>query len=313
MAFMQNKQATKQRSDSVRSLSKAIEPMPTTSATCRHWRRICYCAALLAVAAVIFSAYTWWSRPRPTLPTEIFRGITYTCFESNRPECIGLVHIVKIDLATPGIQLYLTPVDPAAARQGYQYRLDSAAAVLNRENLAVVVNGAYFSSESGVIEWSGDLARGVQTVIADHRVSHIDPHSFLLWFESDLTPHLEFDNPPPVAALQRASWGIGGGAIPLWKGKLREAAANHVMDRRTAVAIDTDRRLLWLTIFENASSRAVAQILAEQGGQDGFLLDGGHSTTMVLSSMAAHVQTGEMLHGWRPVATFFGVRADALR
>jgi hypothetical protein len=85
------------------------------------------------------------------------------------------------------------------------------------------------------------------------------------------------------------------------------------MDRRTAVAIDSGRRLLWLAVFESASSTGVARVLAEQGAQDGFLLDGGHSTTMVLSPQAAHVQSGSLLHEWRPVATFLGIRAEPLR
>jgi hypothetical protein len=224
------------------------------------------------------------------------------------------VHIVKINLAAPGIQLYLTPIDPMAAAQGFQYRLDSAAAVLDREHLAVVVNAAYFSSASGIVQWSGDMARGVQTIIADYQLSHVDPDSYLLWFESDLTPHLETEKPPSASVLLKARWAIGGGAVPLWKGKVWEAAAvDHLMDRRTAVAIDTDRRLLWLAVFENASERGAAQVLSDQGAQDGFLLDGGHSTTMVLSPQAADVQTGEMLHGWRPVATFFGIRAEGIQ
>jgi hypothetical protein len=220
--------------------------------------------------------------------------------------------VVKVDLAAPGVQLYLTPVDPVADAQGYQYRLDTAAVVLGRERLAVVINAAFFSSDSSVIQWAGDLARGVQTIVADGQVSHVDPHSYMLWFESDLTPHLEFEVPPSDTVLRQARWAVGGGAIPLWKGKLREAAASHETDRRTAVGIDTSRRLLWMAVFENASSVGVARVLAEQGAKDGFLLDGGHSTTMVLSPQAAHVQAGEMLHGWRPVATFLGVRAAPL-
>ena len=269
--------------------------------------------SLFAIAGLVVVGYRWWTQPRPTPPTEIFRGVIYTCIELSEPECRGLLHLVKIDLNAPGIQLYMTRTDPEAVAHGYQYRLETAPAVLEREHLALVVNAAYFTSDSGVLQWSGDWARGVQTIVADGQVSHIDPHSYLLWFESDLTPHLEFEKPPKAAVLRQARWGIGGGAVPLWKGKLREAAAGHEMDRRTAVAIDTGRRLLWVAVFENASSTAVAQVLAEQGAKDGFLLDGGHSTTMVLSPQAAHVQSGSLIHEWRPVATFLGIRAESLQ
>jgi exopolysaccharide biosynthesis protein len=84
------------------------------------------------------------------------------------------------------------------------------------------------------------------------------------------------------------------------------------MSRLTAVGIDSSRRLLWLAVFENASASAVARVLAEHGARDGFLLDGGHSTTMVLGPQAVGVPSGTLVLGSRPVATFFGVRAEPL-
>ena len=110
---------------------------------------------------------------------------------------------------------------------------------LEREHLAVVVNAAFFSSDSGLIQWSGDWARGVQTIVAEGQVSHIDPHSYMLWFR--IRPHASSGVRRcrrTNAILHSARWAVGGGAVPLWNGRLREAAASHEMDRRTAVAID---------------------------------------------------------------------------
>ncbi len=300
-------------SDLVESKIAAAAQRPRRSGL-RKWLRVALrLTVLLAVLGAAVFAYEWWTRPRPTPPTTIFCGVTYTCFEAHEPECRGLVHVVKVDLTAPGIELYLTPVNSSAAARGWQYRLDSAGSVLAREKLAVVINATFFTSDSGIIQWTGDLARSGQTIIADGQISHLDPHSYLLWFESDLTPHLEFAAPPQAAVLRKARWAVGGNAVSLWKGRLCAATDKHVLDRRTAIGIDTGRKLLWLTIFENASFDGVARVLAAQGAQDGFLLDGGHSTTMVLSAEAVDVQTGEMLHGWRPVATFLGIRATPLK
>jgi hypothetical protein len=96
----------------------------------------------------------------------------------------------------------------------------------------------------------------------------------------------------------------------VWKGAVREGVAFHETDRRTAVEIDTGQRLLWMAVFENAFAARVARILAKQGSQDGFLLDGGHSTTMVLDRKAAQFQSGALIRSGRPVATVFGVRAE---
>ncbi|MGO9111981.1 MAG: phosphodiester glycosidase family protein [Thermoguttaceae bacterium] len=279
----------------------------------RNWRRFAVCAVVAAaIAATGYAGYSWWTRPRPTPPTEIFRGIVYTCEEMNAEECRGLMCLVRVDLAAPGIGLYLTPLDPGAVSRGYQYRLAEATTALRRENLAVVINGTFFSAESGLFYRTGDLANSVQTVIADGEVSHVDPNSYMLWFGTDLTPHIEFRSPPDDGLLRSVRWGIGAGAVSLWKGQVRQSAVGHEMDRRTAVGIDSSQRLLWLAVFENASSSAVARVLGERGAQDGFLLDGGHSTVMVLGPQAAHLRSGVLLGGLRPVATCFGIRAEPL-
>ena len=251
----------------------------------RGWRRwVLGVVGLLAALGLAVCTYQWWTRPRPTPPTTIFHGVTYTCFEANQPECSGLVHVVKVDLTAPGIGLYLTSLNSEAVTRGWQYRLDSAVSVLEREKLAVVVNATFFTSDSGLIQWSGDLARSGQTIVAEGQVSHLDPHSYLLWFESDLTPHLELETPPKATVLQKARWAVGGNAVSLWKGKLCKVTDKHVLDRRTAIGIDSGHKLLWVAIFENASFDGAARILTEHEAQDGFLLDGGHSTTMVLSA-----------------------------
>ena len=123
---------------------------------------------------------------------EIFEGITYGC-ERLEPgeEGRGFVYWVRVDLTAPGIELYVTPKDPTAVSQGWQYRLRRIGGVVDREHLAIAINGTLFTSNSG---WwpkmPGDLANGVETVVADHVVSHVWEHTYLLWFDDQLTPHL---------------------------------------------------------------------------------------------------------------------------
>ncbi len=225
-----------------------------------------------------------------------------------------MVHIVQIDLTAPGIGLFVTPLDPEAVSRGYQYRLADATAVLRRDDLAVVVNGVFFSADSGLFYHTGDLANGIQTVIADGVISQeVDHNSCMLWFEPGFVPQMESGIVVNKAALRRARWGIGGvGGAAIWKGQVQTAGPARDLDRRTAIGIDSRRRLLWLAVFENASSLGVAEALKRHGVQDGFLLDGGHSTTMVLGPKAAHVRSGSLIGGSRPVATVLGIRADPL-
>ena len=156
---------------------------------------------------------------------EIFEGITYGC-ERLEPseEGRGFVHWVRIDLTAPGIELYVTPKDPTAVSQGWQYRLRRIGGVVDREHLAVAINGTLFTSNSGWWpQMSGDLANGVETVVADHVVSHMWEHTYLLWFDDQLTPHLRPSKPPTAAELAMAKWGIGGQAVWLlgWQSLVR--------------------------------------------------------------------------------------------
>ena len=51
------------------------------------------------------------------------------------------------------------------------------------------------------------------------------------------------------------------------------------------------------------------QELADLGAKDGMLLDGGGSSSMAIGKGATGVSAGVLYGGWRPVATFFGIRA----
>src|SRR5262245_37571517 len=182
----------------------------------RKWPRAL--PLVVVLAALIGGAFVYWDRRGPQVPTEIFEGITYGC-ERLEPsaEGSGLIHWVRIDLTAPGIELYVTPLNPSALAQGWQYRLRRIGDVVSSEHLAVGINGTLFTSNSGWwLRMSGDLARSLETVVADHVVSHVWEHTYLLWFDDQLTPHLQPSKPPKAVDLARAKWGIGGQGVWLW-------------------------------------------------------------------------------------------------
>ena len=124
----------------------------------------------------------------------------------------GSLHWVRIDL-TAGVELYVTPLDVTAVAQGWQFRLRRIKDVVDKEHLAVAINGTLFTSDSSwKLRMSGALANSVETVVADHVVSHLWEHTYLLWFDDRMTPHLRSSKPPIAADLALAKWGIGGQA-----------------------------------------------------------------------------------------------------
>lgn len=277
----------------------------------RTWLKRFVLVLLIGALAVV--GYTWWNRRGPQAPTEIFEGVTYGCDRlETSAEGSGLIHWVRIDLTAPGIELYVTPLDPSSVAEGWQYRLRRPASVLESEHLAVVINACLFTSDSGWFRRAGDLARGVETIVADHQVSHLWEHTYLLWFDDQMTPILKPSKPPTALELALARWGIGGQGVGLQGGKVG-LDEGEKPNARTAVAIDTQRKLLFLAVAEHATPRLVLQKLADLGGKDGMLLDGGGSSAMVLGNEAKDVRPGVLIGGGRPVATCFGVRARAIR
>ena len=267
--------------------------------------------ALLAFSiAPLEGEFTCSGRPAAA---EIFEGITYGCKQpAPSEEARGVVHWVRINLTVPGIAPYVTSKDPAAVSQGWQYRLRRVADVVASEHLAVGINGTLFSSQSRWWRRSGDLANAGISLVADHIVTHGWLDTYLLWFDDQLTLHLRPDK-TTEAELAMAKWGIGGEDFWLrdgrvWPGDYR----SFIPDGRTAVAVDLPRKLLFLAVGTHISPTLMYQTLADLGAKDGMLLDGGDSSSMAIGTGAKVVSPGAV-HGWRPVANQFGVRAEPLK
>jgi hypothetical protein len=273
------------------------------------------CARLgLAVALMALTGAdsAYWERCVPQ-PREIFSGVRYGCELLDRTEQgYGILHWVRVELGGPGIELYVTPLDPSAVAQDWQYRLRWIDDVVRDEHLAVAVNGTLFTSEySWRPRLPGDLANGVETVVSDHVASHFWEHTYLLWFDDDLDPHLRPSKPPELTELRQAKWGIGGQAVWLHDGKVW-SASDRQPNSRTAIGIDAERKLLFLAVAEWASPHLMLEELAKLGARDAMLLDGGASSAIAIGEDARDVATGPLFGGSRPVATFFGVRARRL-
>ena len=269
--------------------------------------------ALISLLAVVLMGAAYWTAQRPGVHAEqeIFHGVWYEAAmmpESSRAS--GLVHVVRVDLRAEGTSLYATPVDSSVLPAGDQYRLQFPSRVRRQENLAVTVNGTFFE-ERGWIYWPGARTRGIHTVVANGEVSHVHPHSYLLWKDAAGQLHLEQQRPPAEDVLDRAVWGIGGSEAVLRNGVPRSDTGT-APNRRTMIATDKTGRHLFLAVFEHASYQAAATFLASRGASDGIMLDGGGSSAMVVSPEAATSQTGTVAGGWRPVATHVGVVAEPL-
>ena len=246
---------------------------------------------------------------------EIFQGVVYGCQKlTMTDEGGGVIHWVRVDLTAPGITLYVTPLDPEAVAQGWQYRLRRIADVTDSEHLAVAINASMFDSNFGWRpRWwprlSGDLANGVETVVADHIVAPGSFNTSLLWFDNELTPHMVSTRSLAATGLGQAKWAISGGEVRLHDGVVWPGSGRPP-ESRTAVAVNEQRKLLFLAVGRWISQRRVLELLANLGAKDGMLLDGGGSSAMAIGQGAADASAGTVFGGWRPVATYFGIKAE---
>ena len=201
----------------------------------------------------------------------------------------------------------MTPLDPSAVARGWQYRLRPIEDVVEREHLAVAVNGTYFATASGSsLRFSGDLARSMQTLVSDHVIAHGPWGASLLWFDAELVPHVLQSAEPD---LSRAKWAVGySPELPLHNGQVLRAG-DSTADARTAIGIDQTRKLLFLAVGERISQSRMLHILADLGAKEGFLLDGGGSSAMAIGQGSTGIPATLLLGSGRPVATYIGVRA----
>jgi exopolysaccharide biosynthesis protein len=207
----------------------------------------------------------------------------------------------------------VTPLHPAAVARGWQYRLRPIEDVIEREHLAVAINGTYFTTASGSwLRFSGDLARSMQTLISDHVIAYGLWGASLLWFDAELAPHVLQSSSAAEPVLTRAKWAVGAHVLQLHNGQVLWAG-DSTADARTAIGIDQPRKLLFLAIAERISQPRMLHMLADLGARDGFLLDGGGSSAMGIGQGSTGIPATVLLGAGRPVATYIGVRAPPCR
>jgi hypothetical protein len=292
--------------------AKSTVAPATRRLTPRRLLRLVFRGALLVVAVMLVCAigvavWFWWTAPTPHPSVELASGITYVCQQYDEEEIRGLAHVITVDLNTPGLRLYLTPLERNAVEAGWEYKTCWPPTVAAQENLVVAINGTLFSTNRPEwAVWPGTLSRSEETVIADHVENHVDPNSYLLWFDDQLTPHLEKQKPPPAEVCQRAKWGIGGQSWSL-EGGVPTPWQHHERNWRTILGIDPEKKLLFLGAFDSASQFRAAQILAEHGAVQAIFLDGGSSTCLTFGQKPPGMSRRTAIFPYHAVATVFGV------
>jgi hypothetical protein len=240
---------------------------------------------LAGTALVIAASYVWINfhpQPSPSSQT-LFQGIEYARQVRSDPRPM-VIHIVSVDLRSPGISFLVTPGDPdhvlpLQARTTSQF--------LSEFTLQLAVNGDSFSP------WRSNSIFDYYP----HKGDRVEPTGFAA---SEGTVYSSQTDDEPVLYIARTNRARFNTPI----GKVYNAISGNTMlvergqalpglddtpQPRTALALDKAGKRLIIVLVDGRQPRysqgatltELAEIIIENGGYFGMNLDGGGSSTLV--------------------------------
>jgi hypothetical protein len=258
--------------------------------------------------------------------TRPFDGLTLSTMESVTPGVPQAIHVLRIDLTRPGIELEVTAGDPSA---GHGFRAQTTSEFLVRNKMSAAVNASFFDPFKGGTP-GGD----------DYYPKSGDPVNVL-----GLSMHAgKVDSPPnkdpkingTVCIRKPAAVSIvRGQACPA--GTDEAAAAGPLLlaqgtpqahtlsitarHPRTAFGLSADGKTAWMVVVDGRQLTSLGATLPEMteifrrlGATEALNLDGGGSTALVVADENPPRIVNVPIHTGvpgreRPSANHLGVRA----
>jgi len=254
----------------------------------------------------------WFLEPTASERQEIYQGVYYQCLELDDGSG-GRVMVVEVHWDEPGVDVVLRPFLPSGGGQ-YHYKLKPAGMIMSEFELQVLMNGTLYEPADWMHSMPGMQVDSRETVVSYGRVSHVDPQSYLIWWDEEMNAHCEEQKPPSAEALSRAYLGVGVQGLQLRAGHvdyLSLDSMDRVM-RRSFLGVNPDKKILWLMSGDALSGRAMAELAQSLGVVYGGQVDGEGAATLVIGNGADGVFPFTGLRGGRPLGNTIGIRAKPL-
>ena len=258
--------------------------------------RVILVSLLVITAGVLLlvGGFFFWrdhrSQPENT-QVELFNGITYIRDVRQKPRPV-VIHVVQIDLDTPGLSFLVTPGDPV---DGHEVRAQTVSEFLTTHQLQLAINGDffwpwwynsifdYYPHDHDPTDVNGFAASQGQ-IYSEEEAGDPRPTLFL-----SRDNHAEIDQ--PIGAVYNA---VSGLPLIVEDGRISSQIKPEEyyagVHPRSAVGLDRDKRLLLLFVVdgrqpnysEGVTLPELAQIAIDYGAYTAFNLDGGGSSTLVI-------------------------------
>ncbi len=280
---------------------------------------------LIFAIVLVAGGYGYWYTHRP-VPDDarqvLFEGITYIR-DVRREPCPLVIHVILVDLDTPGISFMVTPGE--AVKDG-ELRARTTSQFLDEFDLQLAVNGSFFSPWWSHAPWDyyphvGDPVNVKGLASSRGNIySQVEPGYSELYISND--NRAQFN--APAGDMYNA---LAGNVVLVERGdistQLSSNSDNTTPNPRTAIALDKTSRTLIIVVVdgrqpsysEGATLLELARLCVEYGGDTALNLDGGGSTALIVEGKSGKpVQLNSPIDNRipgreRPVANHLGIYA----
>jgi hypothetical protein len=250
-------------------------------------RRRILASAALAILAVAAPPY---ANAQTLEVSEPFIGVRHFHRQTTSPRLLD-IHIVEIDLATPGISALVTPSNGASSGET---NLQTTRSFVTQHSLEIGINGMFFSSNSGGGYNVSGLAASngnVYSLFEGGRTHalNITQNNIASIIRGTSPGGVYGTTHTPATTLYNAITGseriVDNGAITAGSSDLSTA-----LHPRSAAGVTADGKLLLMTVDGRNAGHSLGMTLAEVaatmiefGAYRAINLDGGGSTTLVFA------------------------------
>ncbi|MBN8637322.1 MAG: phosphodiester glycosidase family protein [Anaerolineae bacterium] len=273
----------------------------------------------LLTAGIAAGCFWYGHRPLPS-PTheQLFPGVDYVREVRANPRPL-VIHIVTIDLTTPGLEFLVTPGTP-----GEDLPARTVSEFLDEYDLQLAINGGFFDPWWDRAPWDYYPHPGDPV----HPISGVYASRGTIYWQDELTRDVLY-----ISSDHQVSFGVSSGDIfdaitgyqfLLVNGEnIIEAIdlPDKALHPRTAVGLDVSGEKLILMIVdgrqpnysEGVTLSELAELLRECGAYHALNVDGGGSSTLVVAGVDGQPRVlNSPIHTRipgreRPVATHLGV------
>ena len=291
----------------------------------RRWRN--RLRVLTGVVLVVNGCAFWYiHRPVPAdAQQQLFQGITYNR-EVRRDPIPMIIHVITIDLTTPGLKFLVTPPDD---RHDFDYSARTVSQFVEEFGVQLAINADGFDPWHDHGPWGfyphkgeGTNARGLTVSQGTLVTEGYYPGEYTLYISSD--NRVSFNE--PIGEVYNAVSGLSmlfeSGIVP----ELGRDAYLQQRHPRTAVALDLSGEKLFFILIdgrqpnysEGATIPELIRIVLDYGGYTALNLDGGGSSALVIEGVDGLPQPlNSPIHTRipgreRPIANHLGIYARPL-